>query len=164
MHASAVILQIHLLLTTFGGQLLNVCVCQIFNFQIISKQKNSQVLSMKKLLETSVTQMQQKRWVPVEVYHSAKTGVCLNLSLLTLRIRKREHNVRSYQSKIQSKRRCEACTTWYRRCKDRRAYRFDFPKSNSVEHDSYWGDGGDGSGKNRLGVLLQKLREELKSL
>ncbi|NLV71975.1 MAG: NADAR family protein [Actinobacteria bacterium] len=34
-----------------------------------------------------------------------------------------------------------------------------------VEHtrnDSYWGDGGDGSGKNRLGVLLMRLREELR--
>jgi len=26
-------------------------------------------------------------------------------------------------------------------------------------HDSYWGDGGDGSGKNRLGHLLMELRE-----
>ena len=35
-----------------------------------------------------------------------------------------------------------------------------------VEHtanDSYWGDGGDGSGKNRLGQLLMKLREELRT-
>lgn len=35
-----------------------------------------------------------------------------------------------------------------------------------VEHtakDSYWGDGGDGSGKNRLGFLLMKLREELQN-
>ena len=34
-----------------------------------------------------------------------------------------------------------------------------------VEHmnrDSYWGDGGDGSGQNRLGKLLMKLREELR--
>ena len=33
-----------------------------------------------------------------------------------------------------------------------------------VEHtanDSYWADGGDGSGKNMLGKLLMKLREEL---
>lgn len=33
-----------------------------------------------------------------------------------------------------------------------------------VEHtknDNYWGDGGDGSGKNLLGILLMKLREEL---
>ena len=34
-----------------------------------------------------------------------------------------------------------------------------------VEHtprDSYWGDGGNGSGKNRLGALLMRLRSELK--
>ena len=34
-----------------------------------------------------------------------------------------------------------------------------------IEHtpyDSYWGDGGDGSGKNRLGELLMRLREEMK--
>lgn len=33
-----------------------------------------------------------------------------------------------------------------------------------VEHtdrDVYWGDGGDGSGRNRLGVLLMRIREEL---
>jgi ribA/ribD-fused uncharacterized protein len=32
-----------------------------------------------------------------------------------------------------------------------------------VEHtfnDSYWGDGGDGSGKNRLGFVLEKVRKE----
>ena len=35
-----------------------------------------------------------------------------------------------------------------------------------IEHslyDSYWGDGGDGSGKNRLGELLMQLRRELRS-
>ena len=34
-----------------------------------------------------------------------------------------------------------------------------------VEHtvnDNYWGDGGDGSGKNRLGKLLMEIRSELK--
>ena len=34
-----------------------------------------------------------------------------------------------------------------------------------VEHtrnDSYWGDGGDGAGKNRLGHLLMQVREELR--
>lgn len=38
--------------------------------------------------------------------------------------------------------------------------------SHLVEHtanDSYWADGGDGSGKNMLGILLMELREELKS-
>ncbi|KAJ3277396.1 hypothetical protein HK104_003339 [Borealophlyctis nickersoniae] len=35
-----------------------------------------------------------------------------------------------------------------------------------VEHttnDSYWADGGDGSGKNMLGILLMRLRGELRS-
>ena len=35
-----------------------------------------------------------------------------------------------------------------------------------IEHtrnDAYWGDGGDGSGKNKLGLLLMKVREELKN-
>ena len=32
-----------------------------------------------------------------------------------------------------------------------------------TEKDSYWGDGGDGSGKNRLGLLLMQLREELRA-
>jgi ribA/ribD-fused uncharacterized protein len=35
-----------------------------------------------------------------------------------------------------------------------------------VEHtanDDYWGDGGDGSGKNRLGYLLMHVREELRA-
>jgi N-glycosidase YbiA len=34
-----------------------------------------------------------------------------------------------------------------------------------VEHtnnDSYWGDGGDGSGENKLGKILQQVRAELK--
>ncbi len=34
-----------------------------------------------------------------------------------------------------------------------------------VEHtrnDSYWGDGGDGSGKNRLGEILMEVRAELR--
>jgi ribA/ribD-fused uncharacterized protein len=35
-----------------------------------------------------------------------------------------------------------------------------------VEHtvnDSYWGDGGDGSGKNKLGLLLMEVREEIRA-
>lgn len=32
-----------------------------------------------------------------------------------------------------------------------------------TENDSYWGDGGDGSGKNRLGHILMHVREQLRS-
>lgn len=38
-------------------------------------------------------------------------------------------------------------------------------ESKLVEHtekDKYWADGGDGSGKNRLGILLMRVRDELK--
>jgi ribA/ribD-fused uncharacterized protein len=31
-----------------------------------------------------------------------------------------------------------------------------------TENDSYWGDGGDGSGKNRLGQILMSVRDELR--
>jgi ribA/ribD-fused uncharacterized protein len=31
-----------------------------------------------------------------------------------------------------------------------------------TENDSYWGDGGDGSGKNRLGHILMQVRDELR--
>ena len=30
-----------------------------------------------------------------------------------------------------------------------------------TENDSYWGDGGDGSGKNKLGLILMETREKL---
>ena len=32
-----------------------------------------------------------------------------------------------------------------------------------TERDSYWGDGGDGSGRNRLGWLLMQVRDELRA-
>ena len=32
-----------------------------------------------------------------------------------------------------------------------------------TENDAYWGDGGDGSGKNRLGRILMRVRDELRS-
>lgn len=38
--------------------------------------------------------------------------------------------------------------------------------ANIIEHtrnDAYWADGGDGSGKNKLGLLLMQVREELKN-
>lgn len=36
-----------------------------------------------------------------------------------------------------------------------------------IEHtknDNYWGDGGDGTGQNRLGILLMELRDELRNI
>jgi ribA/ribD-fused uncharacterized protein len=39
----------------------------------------------------------------------------------------------------------------------------DRPIIEHTSNDSYWGDGGDGSGKNRLGELLMIVRRELAS-
>ena len=33
-----------------------------------------------------------------------------------------------------------------------------------TENDAYWGDGGDGSGKNKLGLILMRVREDLHSM
>lgn len=33
----------------------------------------------------------------------------------------------------------------------------------NTRNDDYWADGGDGSGKNKLGLLLMQVREELKN-
>jgi ribA/ribD-fused uncharacterized protein len=32
-----------------------------------------------------------------------------------------------------------------------------------TERDAYWGDGGDGSGQNRLGQILMQVRDELRA-
>jgi hypothetical protein len=37
----------------------------------------------------------------------------------------------------------------------------DAPLIEHTANDDYWGDGGDGSGANRLGILLMKVRQTL---
>jgi ribA/ribD-fused uncharacterized protein len=38
----------------------------------------------------------------------------------------------------------------------------DRPLVEHTANDAYWGDGGDGKGKNRLGRLLERVRRELR--
>ncbi len=48
---------------------------------------------------------------------------------------------------------------------DLRAVLLDTEDAKLVEHtsnDSYWGDGGDGSGRNMLGIILMEVREKLR--
>jgi ribA/ribD-fused uncharacterized protein len=50
---------------------------------------------------------------------------------------------------------------------DLRALLLSIGETNLVEHsrnDSYWGDGGDGSGKNMLGRILMEIREQLRQM
>ncbi len=49
---------------------------------------------------------------------------------------------------------------------DLRALLLGTDDAELIEHtanDSYWGDGGDGSGRNRLGRILMEIREELRA-
>jgi N-glycosidase YbiA len=60
----------------------------------------------------------------------------------------------------------EALLAKFTQNKDLKKILLETGNAELVEHtanDNYWGDGGDGSGKNRLGKLLMELREELKN-
>jgi ribA/ribD-fused uncharacterized protein len=59
----------------------------------------------------------------------------------------------------------EAVLTKFTQHEDLRAVLLGTGDALLVEHtanDSYWGDGGDGSGRNRLGQILMSVREELR--
>ncbi|MDB5307812.1 MAG: hypothetical protein JWO38_2014 [Gemmataceae bacterium] len=60
----------------------------------------------------------------------------------------------------------EAVRAKFTQHKDLKAVLLGTGDAKLVEHtanDSYWGDGGDGSGKNRLGQILMRVREELRA-
>jgi ribA/ribD-fused uncharacterized protein len=60
----------------------------------------------------------------------------------------------------------EALRAKFTQHKDLKKILLETGDAELVEHtknDSYWGDGGDGSGKNMLGLLLMELREELRN-
>jgi len=53
----------------------------------------------------------------------------------------------------------------YSQCQELAALLLSTAEDELVEHtgnDSYWADGGDGSGRNKLGKLLMLIREELR--
>ena len=60
----------------------------------------------------------------------------------------------------------EALRAKFSQHQDLRKILLDTGDAEIVEHtsnDSYWGDGGDGSGKNMLGRLLMEVRDELRA-
>jgi ribA/ribD-fused uncharacterized protein len=60
----------------------------------------------------------------------------------------------------------EALRTKFSQHKSLRSLLLDTGDAELVEHtanDAYWGDGGDRSGKNRLGALLMQVRAELRA-
>lgn len=60
----------------------------------------------------------------------------------------------------------EALRAKFTQNKELKAILLETGDAELVEHtanDNYWGDGGDGSGKNMLGKLLMELREDLRN-
>ncbi|MBN1673908.1 MAG: NADAR family protein [Kiritimatiellae bacterium] len=58
----------------------------------------------------------------------------------------------------------EAVLAKFTQCPELRRLLLDTGDDYIAEHterDHYWGDGGDGSGKNRLGLILMEVRKEL---
>jgi ribA/ribD-fused uncharacterized protein len=79
--------------------------------------------------------------------------------------RSRKHPLRRDWESIKDAVMRKALVAKFTQHDDLRAILLDTGDAQLVEHttnDSYWGDGGDGSGKNRLGQLLMSVREELR--
>ncbi|HEY7311003.1 MAG TPA: NADAR family protein [Gemmataceae bacterium] len=79
--------------------------------------------------------------------------------------RSRRHRLRPDWEKVKDAVMREAVLAKFSQNDELRAVLLDTGSAILIEHterDSYWGDGGDGSGRNRLGEILMSVREELR--
>jgi hypothetical protein len=79
--------------------------------------------------------------------------------------RSRKHPLRPDWERVKDAVMREAVLAKFTQHADLRAVLLGTGDALIVEHtsnDSYWGDGGDGSGRNRLGQILMSVREELR--
>jgi len=79
--------------------------------------------------------------------------------------RSRKHRLRPDWEKVKDAVMREAVLAKFSQNDDLRAILLGTGNTILIEHterDSYWGDGGDGSGRNRLGQILMSVREELR--
>lgn len=80
--------------------------------------------------------------------------------------RSRKHSIRADWESVKEAVMYAALVAKFTQHDDLRAVLLGTGDAVLVEHtarDSYWGDGGDGSGRNRLGHLLMQLRAELRA-
>ena len=78
--------------------------------------------------------------------------------------RSRRHRLRPDWERVKDEVMRRAVLAKFLRHDDLRAVLLSTGDAEIVEHtanDSYWGDGGDGSGRNRLGEILMSVRAEL---
>ncbi len=79
--------------------------------------------------------------------------------------RSRKHKLRPDWEHVKENVMREAVLAKFAQHDDLRAILLGTGDALLVEHtgnDSYWGDGGDGSGRNRLGHVLMSVRDELR--
>ena len=79
--------------------------------------------------------------------------------------RSREHPLRSDWEQVKEEIMYRAVLAKFTQHDDLREILLDTGDAILIEHtgnDSYWGDGGDGSGRNRLGHILMRVRTELR--
>ena len=80
--------------------------------------------------------------------------------------RSRERPLREDWDSVKDEIMLQAVRTKFTQHEDLKAVLLGTGDATLVEHtanDSYWGDGGDGSGRNRLGRILMQVREELRA-
>ena len=80
--------------------------------------------------------------------------------------RSRKHPLRRDWERVKDGIMREAVLAKFTQHADVRAVLLGTGDAELVEHtsnDSYWGDGGDGSGKNKLGKILMSVRDELRA-
>ena len=79
--------------------------------------------------------------------------------------RSRKHRLRPDWEKVKDAVMRAAVLAKFRQNDDLRALLLSTGEAILIEHterDAYWGDGGDGSGRNRLGEILMSVRAELR--
>ena len=95
-----------------------------------------------------------------EIRKAAKPSLAASMG------RDRKRPLRRDWEKVKDNIMREAVLAKFTQHEDLRAILLGTGDARLVEHtvnDSYWGDGGDGSGRNRLGEILMSVREELRS-
>ena len=79
--------------------------------------------------------------------------------------RSRNHRLRADWEKVKDAVMLQAVLAKFRQNDDLRTLLLSTGEAVLIEHterDTYWGDGGDGSGRNRLGEILMSVRAELR--
>jgi ribA/ribD-fused uncharacterized protein len=117
-----------------------------------------------------------KRWATSEHYfqaqkfagteHEEEVRQAKTPSIAAKEGRSRKRPLRRDWEKVKDTIMFEAVLAKFTQHEDLREILLSTDPAKLVEHtenDSYWGDGGDGSGKNMLGQILMKVRDQLRN-